>query len=122
MGVHHRLCHILGGTFGLPHAETHSALLPHAAAFNAAAAPEAMARIAAALGADAAPSGLYELAASLGAPLSLDSLGLPEDALDSAAERAVATAYPNPRPVDRDGVRNLLENAYRGKRPADPAA
>ena len=45
MGLHHRLCHILGGSFGLPHARTHAALLPYVVAFNAPAAPTAMRRL-----------------------------------------------------------------------------
>ena len=62
MGVHHKICHILGGNFGLPHAEVHAAVLPHAAAFNAEAAPAALARAARALGATDAPGGLWDLA------------------------------------------------------------
>ena len=50
MALHHKLCHTIGGTFDLPHAETHTIILPHATAYNAPAAPEAMARIARALG------------------------------------------------------------------------
>jgi maleylacetate reductase len=34
MGLHHKLCHVLGGSFNLPHAETHAVILPHATAFN----------------------------------------------------------------------------------------
>ena len=37
MALHHKLCHTLGGTYNLPHAETHTVVLPHAAAYNAAA-------------------------------------------------------------------------------------
>ena len=33
MGLHHKLCHVLGGSFGLPHAETHAVVLPHAVAY-----------------------------------------------------------------------------------------
>ena len=68
MGVHHKLCHTLGGSFGLPHAATHTVVLPHAMAFNAPAAPEAMRAAAAALGVDDAPSGLQALVARLGGP------------------------------------------------------
>ena len=58
MALHHKLCHTLGGTFNLPHAETHTVVLPHAVAYNAAAAPEAMDRIARALGARFSRGGL----------------------------------------------------------------
>jgi maleylacetate reductase len=60
VALHHKLCHTLGGSFNLPHAETHAIVLPHAARYNRDAAPEAMARVARALGADDAPRGLYD--------------------------------------------------------------
>lgn len=117
MALHHKLCHTLGGTFNLPHAETHTVVLPHAAAYNAPAAPEAMARVARALGASSAPQGLYDLAASLGAPLSLAVLGMNGADLDRASDLAVQNPYYNPRPVTRDGIRELLQNALEGRRP-----
>ena len=117
MALHHKLCHTLGGSFNLPHAETHTVVLPHAVAYNAPAAPEAMARVARALGAASAAQALYDLAASLGAPVSLAALGMNAGDLDRAAGLAVQNPYYNPRPVTRDGIRTLLENAYRGARP-----
>ncbi len=117
MALHHKLCHTLGGTFNLPHAETHTVVLPHAAAYNAAAAPEAMSRIARGLGAASAAEGLYDLAASLGAPLSLAALGLKQSDLDQAADIAVQNPYYNPRPIDRAAIRALLQNAWEGRRP-----
>ena len=71
MAIHHKLCHTLGGTFDLPHAETHAIVLPHATAYNAAAAPEAMKRICRALGVDDAPQGLYDLLVAVGAKTGL---------------------------------------------------
>jgi len=118
MALHHKLCHTLGGTFNLPHAETHTVVLPHAVAYNAPATPEAMERIARALGAVSAAEGLYDLAVSLGAPVSLQSLGMRREQLDQAADLAVQNPYYNPRPVTREGVRGLLENAFEGRRPA----
>jgi len=117
MALHHKMCHTLGGTFNLPHAETHTVVLPHAVAYNASAAPEAMERIARALGAGSAADGLYDLAASLGAPVSLQALGMTRDQLDRAADLAVQNAYDNPRPVTRKGIRSLLEDAFTGRRP-----
>jgi alcohol dehydrogenase class IV len=117
MSLHHKLCHTLGGVYNLPHAETHTVILPHAAAYNMAAAPEAMARVARALGADSAPAGLYDLAAKLGAPLSLAAIGMREKDLDQAAELATANPYYNPCPVTREGIRALLQNAFEGRRP-----
>jgi maleylacetate reductase len=117
MALHHKLCHTLGGTFNLPHAETHTVVLPHAVAYNAAAVPEAMNRIARALSAGSAAEGLYDLAASLGAPVSLRSLGMRREQLDQAADLAVQNPYYNPRPVTRERIRKLLENAFDGSRP-----
>jgi alcohol dehydrogenase class IV len=117
MALHHKLCHTLGGTFNLPHAETHTVVLPHAVAYNAGAAPEAMNRVARALGAASAADGLYDLAASLGAPVSLQALGMRREQLAQAADLAVQNPYYNPRPVTREGIRRLLENAFAGNRP-----
>jgi maleylacetate reductase len=121
MGLHHKLCHVLGGTFGLPHAETHTVVLPYALAYNAPAAPEAATAVARALGAEdagAAPVALWELAGRLGAPRSLAELGLKESDLATAAAQAVSQAYANPRPVTEDGVLALLRAAYEGTPPA----
>ena len=115
-GVHHKLCHVLGG-LGLPHAETHSIVLPHAMAYNAAAAPEAMRRIARAIGAESAPRGLWELEERLGLPMKLAELGMQERDIERAARIAVQAPYPNPRPVEYRGVLELLHNAYEGKKP-----
>ena len=114
MALHHKLCHVLGGSFNLPHAETHAVILPHATAYNAGAAPDAMARIAKALGSKTAARGLQELALSLDAPTSLKALGLAEADLDRAADLAMANAYWNPRPLTRDGIRQLLDDAFHG--------
>jgi len=117
MALHHKLCHTLGGTLNLPHAETHTAVLPHAVAYNRAAAPEAMARIARALGDIDAAEGLYELAGALGAKRSLGELGMREADLDRIAALATANPYWNPRPVTEAGIRSLLADAFHGRRP-----
>jgi maleylacetate reductase len=133
MGLHHKLCHVLGGSFGLPHAETHAVVLPHAVAYNAPAAPAAMAAAARAL-ADAGlgdgaagppvtgvPRALHALLGDVarvaGAPTSLRELGLIEADLDRAAALAAERPYPNPRLVDREGVRALLARAFDGSLP-----
>jgi len=117
MGVHHKLCHTLGGSFGLPHAEVHTVILPHAAAYNRAAAGDAMARAARALGAEDAAGGLYDLAVAVGAKVALKDIGMAAEDLDRAAELATQNPYDNPQPVTRDGVRALLQDAYDGVRP-----
>lgn len=118
MSLHHKLCHTLGGTFNLPHAETHTVVLPHALAYNALAAPEAMQRIARALRVDNAGSGIFDLARNLGAPTALKDIGMPMDGLDRAAELATTNAYANPRPLERTAIRQLLQNAWEGVRPS----
>ena len=117
MGLHHKLCHVLGGTFGLPHAETHTVVLPYALAYNAAAAPRAIAVLSRALGADDVPRALRELAGGLGAPRTLAELGLKEADLTPAATQAAAESYPNPREVTANGVLGLLTAAFEGWEP-----
>lgn len=122
MSLHHKLCHTLGGSFDLPHAETHTIVLPHAVAYNAEAAPEAMARIARALGSRDAAAGLHELARATGAPLALRDIGLQEADIDKATEIATRNPYWNPREIESEGIRHLLRNAYAGHRPSNEEA
>ncbi len=117
MGLHHKLCHTLGGSFGLPHAQTHAVILPHAVAYNEAAVPDLLAPLAAILGAQTAGQGLHALAQRLNAPLSLQALGLREDDLDRAADLATQTPYPNPRPLEKPALLALLHAAWAGQPP-----
>jgi len=117
MALHHKLCHTLGGAFNLPHAETHTLILPHAVAYNAIVVPEAMARVAAALGTKSAAAGLYDLGLAVGAKMSLNDFGIRESDLDRVADLAVQNPYYNPRPISREAIRTILDNAYRGRRP-----
>jgi alcohol dehydrogenase class IV len=117
IGLHHKLCHTLGGTFNLPHAEVHTVILPHATAYNRDAAREAMRVAADALGAADAARGIFDLVTRLGAPTSLREIGMPADGLDRAAELATLNQYPNPRPIEYAAVRDLLQHAYDGARP-----
>ena len=111
MGLHHKICHVLGGTFGLPHAPTHAAMLPHVVAFNTPAAPQAMVRIAAAIGAGDAAVGLASLDQALGLTMSLTALGFRAADVDRAAALVTASPYTNPRPATTDDVRALLRLA-----------
>jgi maleylacetate reductase len=120
MGLHHKVCHVLGGMFGLPHAETHTVVLPYVLAHNAPAAPHALAVLRRALGADDAPRALWELAGRLGAPRSLAELGLAEGDVTPAADRIAGEPYANPRPVTAAEVRAVLRAAYEGG-PPEPA-
>jgi maleylacetate reductase len=111
MGLHHKMCHVLGGTFGLPHAPTHAAMLPHVVAFNTPAAPDAMRRIAHAIGASDASIGLAALGRALGLTMGLGALGFRAEDVDRAAELVTASAYANPRPATTVDVRALLLRA-----------
>lgn len=119
MALHHKLCHTLGGSFGLPHAETHTIVLPHVLAYNAPAAPEAMRQVAGALDATgSAAQAVYDLARDNGASLALRDIGLAENDLDGACDLALQNTYPNPRPLEREALRRLLQDAFEGRRPA----
>jgi alcohol dehydrogenase class IV len=111
-GLHHKLCHVLGGSFGLPHAEVHAAVLPWVVDYYREAAPRALARIAAALDADDAVTGLQDLARDLDLGGGLAGLGLLEAALDEAAAQAEEVAPQTPAPIDRAGIREILGNAF----------
>jgi maleylacetate reductase len=117
MGLHHKLCHTLGGTFNLDHARTHTVVLPYALAYNTAHAQAAMATIAHALQADDAAGGIQQLAQRLNLPTALKDIGMPRQGLARAAELAVQTPYPNPRGLEHDAIYALLQRAYEGSAP-----
>jgi maleylacetate reductase len=115
-GLHHKLCHVLGGTFDLPHARTHAVVLPHVLAFNAPGAPEAVARTARALGTTDPVRGLRALADELGVPRGLRELGLTEGDIDEAA-RLTEPAVPadNPVAVGGGALHRLVRAAWAGE-------
>jgi maleylacetate reductase len=119
VALHHKLCHVLGG-FGLPHAETHAIVLPHAVRYNHDAARDAMQRICAAMGVSDPAVGIYELEKRLNLPLKLVDIGMQEADIERAAKIAVQAPYPNPRKVEYEPVRKLLRDAFEGRRPAKP--
>jgi alcohol dehydrogenase class IV len=114
MGLHHKLCHVLGGSFDLPHAETHAVLLPYTAEFNAPAASDAMSCVARVLNATTAPKGLFKLSRRLPIPRSLAEIGMHESDLDRAVTLAMEQTYPNPRSVSKDGIASILDRAFAG--------
>ncbi|KAK6063710.1 iron-containing alcohol dehydrogenase [Seiridium cupressi] len=117
MALHHKLCHTLGGTFNLPHAETHVVMLPHAVAYNAPSCPEAMRKLAAALpdsGGDAV-HGLNALYKRLGISFGLKDLGMPEAGIDEATTVAVSNPYKNPRPLEQAAIREIIRRAWAGE-------
>ena len=115
MSLHHKLCHTLGGTFNLPHAETHTVVLPYALAYNSAHAPEAIAALQRATGAQEPASYLRQLSLDLGAPASLRELGLTDIDVETVVEQATRNPYANPRAVTGDGIRALLTAALNGE-------
>ncbi|MBY3555589.1 maleylacetate reductase [Modestobacter lapidis] len=117
MSLHHKLCHTLGGTLDLPHAPTHTVVLPHALSYNQPAAPGALAALRRALGHDDPARWLWDLAGRLGAPRSLRELGMREDDIPRIVELAVSDPYANPRPVTAPGVEALLRAAWAGRPP-----
>lgn len=114
MGLHHKLCHTLGGLFDLPHAQTHAIVLPYALAYNAPAIPLAMGWLGRAMRSDDAVQALLQLERECGIPLALRDIGMPYDGVARAVQEAVANPYGNPRPVDPEALRELLERAWAG--------
>jgi maleylacetate reductase len=117
-GIHHKICHVLGGAYDLPHAEMHTVILPHALALVAPSEPGAMTRIGSAFGDPDVPAAVYDLAVSLGAPTSLRAIGMPPDRLDEAAGLIVDALPGTPKPYDIPAIRALLADAFEGRRPS----
>jgi alcohol dehydrogenase class IV len=112
MGLHHKLCHTLGGTAGLPHAETHAVLLSHALDYNLSFAPEAHRTLIRLCDDPDPPRAIAEFIRRLSLPKTLSELGMPEDAIDRVADMTVSKPYPNPRPLERAAIRDLLARAW----------
>jgi alcohol dehydrogenase class IV len=117
MALHHKLCHTLGGTFNLPHAETHAIVLPHVLAYNARATPKATQLLAEALRSKQPDLSLFMIAEELGIKGGLRALGMPEEGIDQAVDLAVKNPYWNPRPVEREAIRELIARAWAGEAP-----
>lgn len=117
MALHHKLCHALGGAFDLPHAQTHTIVLPHVLAYNAPAVPDAITQISRAINAPDAARGLYDLARRLDVQSSLRDIGMPEAGIEDAADLAVTNSYWNPRRLERNAIRDLIARAWSGELP-----
>lgn len=115
MSLHHKLCHVLGGTFNLPHAETHTIVLPHALAYNAPNIPDALVKLSQALNHEDAVEGLNALLSKINVKKGLKELGMPEDGIDKAADLAIKNPYWNPRTIERKGIRELIRRAWAGE-------
>jgi maleylacetate reductase len=119
MAVHHRTAHVLGGGWKLPHAETHAALLPQTTRMVAPGAPRAMTDAARMLGSDDPPDALFTLLQRLNLPTALSTLGMPQDGLDEAAHRVWEATHDDPLVPDEAALRQMLDNAYFGRRPTN---
>lgn len=117
IAIHHKLCHVLGGHHGIAHGDSNSVILPYAVAYNESAAPEAMNAIKTTMGSSSACGGIYDFARKIGVPSNLMDLGMSEADLDRAAQETVQTTPYNPRKVDINLVREMLQQAFEGKRP-----
>jgi maleylacetate reductase len=113
MGLHHRMCHVLGGLLDLPHAGTHTVVLPYALAFLSPAVPAETQALAAALGGDP-PATLQRLARGLGAPRSLAELGMRSEDVDRVAREVAEAPYPTPRKATGRELAGVLRSALTG--------
>jgi alcohol dehydrogenase class IV len=116
MSLHHKLCHTLGGSFNLPHAETHTIVLPHAIAYNSPAIPDVMEKLASVLpGSDGdAIKGLNVLLTKLKVKRGLKDFGMKEEDVDKAADIAVSNPYWNPREIERKALRETIRRCWAG--------
>lgn len=112
MALHHRICHVLGGRYGIAHGDANAVILPHVVRFNASAASGAIERVARALATDDAAAALASLARDAGAPTSLAELGLPPGELGTVAEIVLSQPLVNPRPVEHPALLALLADAW----------
>jgi maleylacetate reductase len=119
MSLHHKICHALGGTLNLPHAPTHTVVLPHVLAYNQNSAPQARAALHGALGDEADPATrLWDLIRAWGAPTSLHALGMKGDDIATVVAQVLARPYANPTPVTEEGLTGLLTRAWAGEPPS----
>lgn len=114
--LHHKICHVLGGLYGLDHGAMNAVVLPHALAFNAPAIPEAYDRLSGVLGSDASTA-LYDLARTLRTASSLSEIGFPSEGVATAAPLVAQAARDNVRQISESQARELLEACVRGIRP-----
>ncbi|MDJ1006209.1 MAG: maleylacetate reductase [Paracoccaceae bacterium] len=117
IALHHKLCHVLGGSFDLPHAETHTVVLPHALSYNAPAVPAAMDALKRATGSERPARALFQIAEAAGVPTALKDIGMPEDGIDRAVEITLENPYFNPRALEPEPLRATLRAAWAGDTP-----
>jgi alcohol dehydrogenase class IV len=114
LGVGHAICHSLAGRFAMSHGTANAVILPHSAAFNRAAAPEAFAQMARAINCDDLIAAIRALSDALGTPRRLRDIGLSPDSFDRIAADVLAdpVTATNPRPVDHAAIHDILTAAW----------
>lgn len=117
VALHHKLCHVLGGMFNLPHAETHTVILPHALTYNEPSIPKTMEILRRAMRTDTPAANLFDIAKQAAVPTSLKELGMPHDGIGKVIEQVIENPYYNPHPLKAEDLNVLLQNAWHGKRP-----
>lgn len=128
MGLHHGLCHVLGGTANVPHGIANSIILPHAIRFNAEATASQLLPAAEAMGIslngispvmaiEAMAQKIFELVGEMNLPQRLREAGakLNESDLPDLAQLAFQnrTVQNNPRPITEPAqIQALLRAAW----------
>ena len=117
IALHHQLCHVIGGLFDLPHAESNTVVLPQVIAYNEDYAPLAATTISDVFGGENPGGAIYDFAAAHGGPTSLESIGMPASGIDAVIETMLAHGGYNPRPLEKTALRKLVAGAFAGTRP-----
>jgi maleylacetate reductase len=126
MGLHHGLCHVLGGAAGVPHGIANSIILPHAIRFNADATANELLPAAEAMGIpvhgqrprqvmDETAQRVSDLAGEMNLPQRLREVGIKHSDLRRLAQLAFQnqTVQNNPKPItDADEIEGLLQAAW----------
>jgi maleylacetate reductase len=114
MGLHHAVCHVIGGLTKLPHGIINAIVLPHAIRANARLAPNAVAAVAADFGMADLAAEAEAIAGVYALPRTFADLGASQDLVQRALPRVLEQPLlaNNPAPPDEATVRELLRNAY----------
>ncbi len=118
MGLHHKICHVIGGRHDLGHAELNSVMLPYALAYNLPHVPQVQAELGRLMGTAAPARALHHLQLALQCPRGLESLGVRADSLATIAEETAALRFGNPAPLQEQALLRMLQDAWTGAPPA----
>ncbi|MGD0052634.1 MAG: iron-containing alcohol dehydrogenase [Vulcanimicrobiaceae bacterium] len=114
MGLHHAVCHVIGGLTQIPHGIVNAVVLPHAVRANARLAPEAVEAVADAFEIADLAAEAEAIARAFDLPRSFAALGAPPSLIERAVPRVLASPLlrNNPAEVDEPTVRAVLTAAY----------